>query len=131
MDKTSKVVSDIEIKQKMGMSQSIDLKKYTNQSLRRFFYYVWEDGSISVGIASNKMDAVIQLDEIGSAEEKRVKFSYSSSFFFTFDRVPAEFPEEGYDNDFSYHSCQESQEVASVLSDWANKDGVFKEKKGK
>jgi len=90
----------------------------------RVFYYEWDDGTLSVGVAKNKTDAIFQLDEIGDAERKNVHFVNLPSFFFTFGKKRCT-------NDSSYetavlkrdHGCcphELAEGVETLLDEWAN-----------
>ena len=123
-----RVMTEIEIKQQTGTNQGISLEKYLSHPKIRCFYYEWEDGTISAGYARNKMDAAIQLDEIGSAEPSRVKFFNSNSLFFTFKRIDEDPGESCDEEEYPYKAvCSDemSEHIFGLLDDWANMKGKF------
>jgi len=136
MKKTDKTLHEIETKQKMGMSQGIDIERYIKKDQSsRIFYYEWEDGTISVGVAKSKMDAAIILDEIGEADPERVRFKKLYSHHFTFKRVPLKEEDWERDGDEEYkydiELKNESGDLSYFLWEWANMLDKFNNKKTK
>lgn len=110
-----------EIKARIDMNQNIPLKRFLREKLVRIFTYEWEDNTISIGVAKNKIDAAAMLDEIGNADPKRVKFQVIDGFFITAKRVKDRELNSGYSYKFTEG---ESESIMGILLDWADKKGI-------
>lgn len=76
------------------------------------WYYLWGNGAVSFVSAPTKMDAVIQLDEIGAAELEKLK-PMNGGFFVTYKHTKIENP----DLENPWKEKIRSEKVIAVLVD--------------